>query len=1606
MFETVLRLLRKGRPEAEGLEIFSSLLFASTLEHNLTSLDNDRLARFAQAAFAFIVRKPHKSHAVNVRRTDLLSGATGASPSAVVIEILNDDMPYVVESVMAEINARGFSPLLVFHPIFKVQRFGSGRLTAVVGPGDRNWAAGDQESYVAVVIEGGEEQALRELAEALSAVLVDVRHACIDADAMRARLQLAINAYETMPLAISGAAGSSLGAEFNEAIEFLKWLLKGNFTPLGLRDYEFIGTDKAADLWPSQTGALGVLRSPELMVLRRGTEQVQITPQIRAFYGSPSPLIITKASALSRVRNRRHLDYIGIKRYGGGGGTLVGELRLVGLFTPTAYLQAVEAVPLVRQKVRKVLALAQFPPDSHSGRTLVDILETFPRDELFQIDLGHLQAWSLVLLDLQLRPRIRVLARRDEFGRYASVLVFVPRDQYSSQNRERIGAYLAETFAGRVAAFYPSITAAPLVRTQFIIALAGETTREVSDAQLESAIGEILRTWGDKLEQATAARSAALTPVYRRAFSAGYMETFDVSRAIEDIERIERLGPERPVAIDFYREPGSAAGRVRAAVYRYDMPIPLSERVPLLENLGFRVIDERSYHVRPELPGGARTIVLHDMVLETIGGAAIDLSSLDVRMENCFLAVFHGEAENDNFNGLVLAAGLEWREAAVLRAYASYLRQIRAPFGPRYIAETMIRHPSIARDLFELFRARFDPDQLHTAAARTKATEELRQALELQLAGVESLEEDRILRRVLGLILATVRTNFFATASGEPLPETIAFKLDCSLVDALPEPRPFREIWVTSPRVEGVHLRFAAIARGGIRWSDRPQDFRTEVLGLAKAQQVKNTVIVPSGAKGGFVPRRQPREATREAVQQEGVASYRIFISALLALTDNILDGRTVRPARVICHDGDDPYLVVAADKGTATFSDYANEISLARGFWLGDAFASGGSAGYDHKKLGITARGAWELVKRHFREMDVDIQRQPFTVVGVGDMSGDVFGNAMLLSPQTRLVAAFDHRDIFIDPAPDPLVSLAERKRLFDLPRSSWQSYDLAKISTGGGVFPRAAKSIELSEQMRALTGLTGAATTPNELIQALLRAPVDLLWFGGIGTFVRAASETDDQAGDRANDAVRITGEEVRAKVIGEGANLGVTQRGRIEAAGHGVRLNADFIDNSAGVNTSDQEVNIKIALQPAILAGRLDKDARNRLLAGMSQDVAAAVLSNNIQQGLALSLAERTSRRDIALLGRLARSLEERRLLVRRLEALPTGAEFTARAEAGSGMTRPELAVLLSWAKIALNTELLASDVPDDPQFAPLLPEYFPPVMRESNAADIAAHRLRREIIATRITNSMINRGGPALVTRLAEETGCSVPDIARAFAAARTIFGLQQIWSGLDALDGKIGGQLQLGLYQAVQDLLLEQTALLLRQQGKRTQAELIAAYRPAAELLMTEAHGIAAGRMRAGLAAESERLVAAGVPADLARVLSGLPVWKQVVDLADCSHRYGGTVDATARVLFAAGEYLRSGEISAQAAALRPMDDFDRQAIDAALAEIAAADRSLTERLLRDQADAGSDVPAWIAANAPRLAEAKQIVDTILAQSELTISRLTVAAAKVRGALGG
>jgi glutamate dehydrogenase len=1565
---------------------FAALLFGRTAPEDLLVYDKAEVAELARQAWAFFNERKAGEPKVHVTSPPESAGVHLKSIS--VVEVVNDDMPFLVDSLMGELNERGLHVRLVAHPVFTVVRGPDGKLASpsIDEPSEGGIKGAQHESFIHIHIERIDDANTRgELANALMAVLADVRLCVQDWKPMVARVSEVIAELKADPPPIPVA-------EIAEAIQFLEWLAANNFTLLGVQDYAVAGDD----LQPIPGTGKGLLRRADLTILRRGGQAVTITPEIRAFFNEPKALIVTKANVKSRVHRRVYLDYIGVKRFDRNG-LLVGEFRIIGLFTSGAYTRPARLIPYLRRKVDSVVRRAGFDPEGHSGKALVNVLETYPRDELFQVDEDTLYRFALAIMQIEERPRVRVLARRDRFDRFVSVLVYAPRERYDSDVRQAIGGYLAEVYHGRVSAFYPYFPDGPLVRVHFIIGRDASETPSPDRETLEEAVSAIVRTWADALSEALTdafpGRARALFDRYRDAFSDGYREAYSPLEAVADIRTIEGLSADRPLAVDFYHKVWDRPDCVGLEVWSYGRPIPLSERVPVLENMGFRVVDERTYQVVPA-GTGETGVWFHDMTLECIAASANDLEARQQALEALFIVIMRGGAENDGYNALTLAAGLMWRDVALLRAISRFLRQIRVPYSQDYMWATLRKHAGVAAQIVELFHLRFDPRR-QSDDERKKLEAELAN-IEAALAKVESLDEDRIIRHFVNAVQAAIRTNYYQLDSdGQPKP-IIAVKFESKKIDGLPLPRPLYEIFVYSPRVEGVHLRFGRVARGGIRWSDRPQDFRTEILGLVKAQQVKNAVIVPVGSKGGYVPKHLPLGGSREAIQAEGTAAYKLFISTLLDITDNLdLDG-VVPPGNVVRHEGDDPYLVVAADKGTATFSDIANAISEQHGFWLGDAFASGGSAGYDHKKMGITARGAWEAVKRHFRETDVDITTTPFTVVGVGDMSGDVFGNGLLRESTTRLLAAFDHRDIFIDPDPDPATSFAERARLFTLPRSSWQDYNKDLISKGGGVFPRASKEIVLSPEAQAAIGFRKDKATPQEVMNAILKAPADLLFFGGIGTYVRASTETDEAAGDRANDAIRITGGQLRCKVVGEGANLGMTQRGRIEAALAGVRLNTDAIDNSAGVNTSDVEVNIKIALSLPMRDGRLTLDARNALLGKMTDEVAALVLRNNYLQTLALSLAERRGLEDMGFQQRLIQILEQRGELDRAVEFLPDDMAIADRMKRSQPFTRPELAVLLAYAKLSLYAELLESSVPDDPYLGRELYRYFPKELSQAFPDALEKHRLRREIIATQLANSMINRGGPSLVVRIADQTGAAAAAIASAFAAVRNSFDMPALNEEINALDGRVAGKVQLDLYVAVQDLLLDRLVWFLRNVDlSQGLAKVVDHYRDGVAAVAAALDALPPDAMAARRARAAE-LTKAGAPEALANRIADLPQLAAAPDVVLIADRTGKPIPVIVATYFAAGAFFRLDRLAADARKIVVSDYFDRLALDRALDTIGDAERRLTAAMVQTGKTGDAAVQAWAE---PRAVEVERIRAAIrqIAGSGLTLSKLSVAA---------
>ncbi|PZO78293.1 MAG: NAD-glutamate dehydrogenase [Mesorhizobium amorphae] len=1554
------------------------LLIARGATEDLRRFTPDALDEAARLAEAALKRHRPGESVIAIDRMEM--GGVAHS----VVSVVNDNMPFLFDSVLGEATEAGGEPRLVLHPVLLVRHDRNG-VSAVLG--DAKAAKGeaaakekaDKASLIQIHLPLLRPEAEDALRERLERVLAQVRAAVSDWKAMLARLDAAISAfrYGDSPLD---------RAEVQEAVAFLEWLRDDNFTFLGMREFRF--SNENGTFGRTEEPGLGILRDPDVLVLRRDADGASATPEVRAFLLGPDPLIVSKANTRSLVHRRAYLDYVGVKLFAADG-TLSGELRIVGLFTSTAYTRSVFKIPFLRSKAEAVIAKSGFDRADHSGKALVNVLESYPRDELFQVPVPLLRRHAETILALGERPRVRVLVRPDSFDRFVSVIVFVPRDRYDSVVREKIGEFLKTAFEGRVSAFYPAFPEGSLARVHFIIGRSGGRTPKPDTATLEAGVRAIVRTWDDALREAAALHPDGEGLEAAARFPASYRDTFAPGDALTDARVIAGLTAENPIALAFRRDAHDAAHAVALKIFHLGEPVSLSRRVPMLENLGFRVVSEQTFALSGS--DGA-PVFLHDMELESASGGAVSLSDGGDLIESVFLAVWEGASDNDALNALVQGAGLDTTAIGTLRAYSRYLQQAGLPQSQDYVAATLNRYPAIARGLWDLFQLRLDPSKGNDREALSeKAAAALRGALD----AVPSLDDDTILRRMLALIEGTLRTNLYAPLEPD---RSLALKFDAQALSFLPEPRPWREIFVFGPAVEGVHLRFGPVARGGLRWSDRAQDYRTEVLGLVKAQQVKNAVIVPVGAKGGFFPKRLPDASDREAWAAAGKAAYVNFVSTLLSITDNLEGDRVVPPEGVFRHDGDDPYFVVAADKGTATFSDTANAIAQAHGFWLDDAFASGGSAGYDHKKMGITARGAWEAVKRHFREMDRDIQTTPFTVVGVGDMGGDVFGNGMLLSEQTRLVAAFDHRHIFLDPEPDPAVSFAERQRLFALPRSSWADYDRAKLSAGGAIVARSEKSIRLSPEAAASLGLETGAFTPQALISAILKAPVDLLWFGGIGTYVKASGESNADAGDRANDAVRISALDLRAKVIGEGANLAVTERGRIEYNLRGGRCNSDAIDNSGGVNSSDVEVNIKIALARPMREGRLERTERDTLLAAMTDEVAELVLANNYGQTLAISLLERRGLRELPHLARLMNDYERRGLLDRQVEALPDATALADRQARGHGLTRAELGVLLAYGKIVLFADLLKTELAADPAFRDDLFGYFPKEMHEGFAGEIENHRLRAEIICRVLVNDLVNRGGPAMVSRLGEATGAGPADTVRAFAAARDGFGFSALYEAVDALDNRIDGTQQLDLYGRLSGSLERITGQMLKSvRGNIDVAAETARLAEARETLEPELGDLASPDMQARAAEEAEALEEAGVPSALARALAAMPLAERIPEIMQVANEAGTDLVRAARAFFAVSALFRVSRIEEAARSLEPADAFDALALQRASDAVASARRSLAVTALCREGDAEDCVAAWAEAGGARLEVVRERIANVAEGGEPSLSRLTVAA---------
>lgn len=1578
--------------EWEAFDKFLTQFYAQAPD-DLMAFEPDALFAIARNMWQMAEKRPTGKPQIKIMNPR--GGKSGWSTKHTVLQIVNDDMPFLVDSTTGCLAVSLHCRIhMMHHPILKTWRDDKGNRTA---PGEGTEVT---ESYMFIEIDAQSDKAvLKEIEDTLATTLADVRAAVSDWKAMLAKIDETVASLTVNPPPIAQE-------EVDETIRLLRWLGADHFTFLGFREYRFEGDPAKFDFNRVDGSGLGILRDPNRNVLRDKDGLTPMSPEIRHFLSSPDPLIITKANVKSMVHRQSHMDYIGVKIFNEDG-VAIGERRFVGLFTSLSYRKFATDVPIIRGKVANIMKRSQFAKRSYAAKALAHIMESFPRDELFQVDEDWLFETSLGILQLTERPRPRAFVRPDRFERFVSAMVYVPRENYHSGLRQAVADILCKSYNGEVSVYYANLTDEALARWHFIIRTFPGDVRKPDVEDINKAIAEAAQGWIDRLHAELIShhgeeKGSRLHHIYKTRFSVTYRETFTPAQAAYDVDKLEDVAGEDDVRVDFYRHREDGDNHYRLKIYHGTQLIALTNCMPILENMGFRVLSEHSYAVC-----GKVTSYIHDFSLDRPEGSPFALERLKPIVEELFIRVWAGTVENDGFNEMVLTAAMDWREIQLLRAYGKYLRQLGMGYTPDYIADSVVANTQIAAQLVALFKVQFDP--AYEAANRDSMAENIVTDIRSLMDGVSSLDHDRILRAYRNVMRATLRTNFYQPGVLEGADErALAFKIRSRQVDEMPLPKPFAEIWVYSPRVEGVHLRGGPVARGGLRWSDRREDFRTEVLGLVKAQQVKNAVIVPQGAKGGFFPKQLPGMGDREAYMAEGIAAYRSFISSLLSVTDNLKGNKVVPPKNVVRRDSDDPYLVVAADKGTATFSDIANGISVDHGFWLGDAFASGGSNGYDHKKMGITAKGGWVSVQRHFREMGVDVQKDEFTVIGVGDMSGDVFGNGMLLSKTIRMKAAFNHMHIFIDPNPgDTKAAWKERKRLFDLPRSTWDDYDKKLISKGGGIFARAAKSISLTPEIKEWLQVEADAMTPTDLIHHIMKAEADLLWFGGIGTYVRATNETNAQVGDRANDGLRVTAPELKVKVIGEGGNLGMTQKARIEFARRGGRLNTDFIDNSAGVDCSDKEVNIKILLTGAIQNKHLKAEERDKLLESMTDEVSDIVLSDNYLQTQAISLAEANAIRNREYHLGLMRTLERDGSLNRDIENLPSDEGFAELAANDLGLTRPEIAILMAYAKMSLLDILVKSKLIEDPVLRPELEWGFPSVLRKKFGEDLSEHRLKREIIATVLANEVVNWAGLTFVYEVKEETGLGVEDIVAAFVIVREVYGLQGQWEAINELDYKVPATVQYDMHQSVSDSMKQQVMWVLRNLPRPFNVSALVErfsdpvkklFGIKQEILSEPAQDVFVGRRDA--------LKQAGVGHDLATFVAAFEVLASGPDIIEVAEKAGKRVDYVAAVHFALGDRLGFDWLRQRADRIQPENHWDVLSVRSELEDLADQQRALVERVCLEAGEksARQATKDWAASQATQIIRAERLIEDLSSSGGLTVAKLSFATRHLRSIL--
>lgn len=1503
-----------------------------------------------------------------------------------VIEIINDDMPFLVDSITAELNRHGLKIHQIIHPVINITRDKDGIFQELT-PSDKGEKNAHSESIMHIqVTRITDEELFPKIAEDLYRVLHNVKLAVNDWHPILQTLKKTTAHYTT-------GNNNQTAVDFVEIRDFLNWLGNDNFVFLGSVSTKI-----------SKDGKTDIISGSELGLVKTGDIAFQLAKQSIA--NKAMPLIeVGKLNRMSEIHRTVYLDYV-VVRIADNNGYITEEHRFFGLFTSSVYYQSATLIPVIRKKINAVIKRSGFSPASHNSKEFISIVEAFPRDELLQLSEDELFETCMGIHALYLRPRTQLFARRDNSGRFISCIVFIPRERFSASLSEKIQELLQESFSGIVANHYMQVSDARLARLHVII-----NTETASDGALEltdiqEKLEKISSLWVDSLRTSLVNELGEhdgdrLFYSYHDAFSAAYKDRFSADiAAFRDIQKTEDALKTEDVVFDLYQTETTPENLFQLKIYSPKSQLLLSDIMPILENMGFYAIDEHSFQIIKT--GSAHSVWIQHFQLTAAGSETPALETIKPLVEDALSVIWAKTIQDDGFNKLILQAALSWRQVVILRAYAKYLRQTGLTYSQSYVEEILAKHPLLSRKIVELFHTRFDPAQ---SEGRENAVKSLGTIIEAELAKVVSSAEDRVIRRFFDITLAMLRTNYFQMDNNNQHKSYISFKFDSSKVPELPLPRPYAEIFVYSARVEGIHLRGGKVARGGLRWSDRSEDFRTEVLGLMKAQMAKNSVIVPVGSKGGFVVKKVSPDNGRDIFMQEGIECYKTFLRGLLDITDNIIDGKIVPPLQVVRHDNDDPYLVVAADKGTATFSDIANSISNEYNFWLGDAFASGGSAGYDHKKMGITARGAWVSVERHFREQGIDTRTTDFTVIGVGDMSGDVFGNGMLLSPHIKLVAAFNHMHIFLDPTPDSATSFKERQRLFALPRSGWADYNPTLISQGGGVFERSLKTIPLSSEVQQALGITAEALTPEALINQILKAPVDLMWNGGIGTYVKASDESNEEVGDKTNDAIRINGAALRARVVGEGGNLGFTQRGRIEYAQNGGRINTDAIDNSAGVDCSDHEVNIKIALSKAVEIGTLNESSRNVLLEQMTDEVGTLVLRDNILQTQALTIAQMQGHSLLEMQARLMDILEQENILDRKIEFLPTDTEISRRIIAKEGMTRPELAVLLAYSKLSIYRNILDSSLPDETYFYNDLLLYFPAAMREKFSEAITNHPLRREIIATFVTNSMVNRVGSTFFHLTEKDTGLKGCDIARAYTITRDAFDLRNLWLEIEELDGKIAVETQVQLFLEIEKLVHRATFWFLRNYPQPlTVASIVEDFSSTIKSLSGCLNSMLLGTAKDSYNEKLQHFMHMGVPEALAIKIAGLEALSSACDIVQVAKGGNFPVERVATAYFELGTRFRFGWLRSRTNKLTAETYWQRLSIDTMRDNLYDQQMRLTADVMKHAAQKEGPLAYWCVQNAKQIERYDTFINDLKSYETVDFSMIVVAEKRVESLL--